>query len=204
MRTVSSTGIQIAPAPGDHFIARPHCGVCVSGIGRVGDTGSSPTVRVGIVPAAGVEWNIDKVLRIEVGPAPHDHFVTRPDCSVVQSAIGRIGRVDGCPHVCRGIISSTGIELGAAASSAPDDHLAASPHCSMTRSAIRCVCRVSNHPTVCGRIIPAAGVQVRLRVKVPTAPHDHFTTSPYSGMCFSSDGRTGGTGDRPRVCCRIV
>ena len=45
----------VISAPDDHFSAGPHCRVTVSGRGRVGGAGGCPTVRAGIVSAAGVQ-----------------------------------------------------------------------------------------------------------------------------------------------------
>ena len=47
--------IVIVSAPDDHFAAGPDCRVKVSGSGRVGGAGGCPTVRAGIVSAAGVQ-----------------------------------------------------------------------------------------------------------------------------------------------------
>src|SRR4029078_5472211 len=57
---VSPTSVQNAAvitalhssAPNDHFTAGPHCGVNVTARGRIGDAGSDPTVRAGIVSSS--------------------------------------------------------------------------------------------------------------------------------------------------------
>ena len=45
----------IQSTPDDHFTASPDCRVTVSGIGCVGRAGGCPTIRAGIVSAAGVQ-----------------------------------------------------------------------------------------------------------------------------------------------------
>src|SRR4030095_2384924 len=70
----------ILSAPNDHFTACPHGSVTGSAIRCVGCVSGRPTIRDGIVPAAGVK----KVYGI-VNPAPDDHFGTAPHCRVIHS-----------------------------------------------------------------------------------------------------------------------
>jgi hypothetical protein len=84
-RIVSATGIQIViatikkmPTPDNHFTTRPHYGVTVSCIGRVGGAGGCPTIRVGIVSPARVKSD-------RVKATPDDHFTAGPDCRVTAS-----------------------------------------------------------------------------------------------------------------------
>ncbi len=65
--------------PDDHFTAGPDCRVTVSGSGRVGRAGSSPTIRAGIVSPTGVER------RAADRSAPDDHFTAGPHCRVRHS-----------------------------------------------------------------------------------------------------------------------
>src|SRR4029450_9452007 len=58
------------PAPDDHFAAGPCRGVNRSGSGGIGRAGDRPTIRAGIVSAAGVERT--------KGSAPDDHFTPGP------------------------------------------------------------------------------------------------------------------------------
>src|SRR6266513_2947192 len=78
LRAVSSTGVQgveTVSAPNDHFIAGPDRCVSISGVGRTGELSGSPIIGVWIVSTTRVEWDKDVIVRIEVAPAPDDHFV---------------------------------------------------------------------------------------------------------------------------------
>lgn len=66
--------IKINTAPDDHLVAGPHCRVITSAKGRAASACCRPTVRGGIVPAAGVD-----VVGIGVITAPHDHLGAAPD-----------------------------------------------------------------------------------------------------------------------------
>ena len=53
-------GIPVMPAtPDNHFTAGPHCCVIISGLGRVGEAGSCPTIGTGLVSAAGINIGRD-------------------------------------------------------------------------------------------------------------------------------------------------
>ena len=71
--------------------------------GRVGGAGGRPTIRGGIIFAAGVQ-------NATSSAAPDDHFAAGPDCSVTVSARGRVGGASGCPTVRAGIVSPAGVE----------------------------------------------------------------------------------------------
>ena len=71
-------------APDDHFTAGPHCRVTASGSGRVGGAGGRPTIRAGIVSAAGVQIGWCSI------SAPDDHFAAGPHCRV--TALGQRAR----------------------------------------------------------------------------------------------------------------
>ena len=74
--------------PDDHFTASPYCRVILSARRRVGRAGVYPTVRAGIVSAAGIE----KKERVRlIASAPHDHLPTCPYCCVTRSGAGRAG-----------------------------------------------------------------------------------------------------------------
>ena len=101
---VSPAGIEISvavaiPTPDDHFTAGPDCCVKVSANGRVGGAGGRPTIRAGIVSAAGVRI-------ADIISAPDDHFTAGPHCRVNVSGSGRVGGAGGCPTIGAGIVSS--------------------------------------------------------------------------------------------------
>ena len=58
-------------APDDHFTASPNCRVNFSGGGGIGRVSGYPTIRAGIVSAAGIN--------VEMASAPDDHFIAGPD-----------------------------------------------------------------------------------------------------------------------------
>src|ERR1051326_4111767 len=77
------------PAPNDHFTAGPRCRVTGSSRSCVSRAGACPTIRAGIVSAAGVV----------ITPAPNDHFTAGPHCRVTDSARGRVGGAGGRPGI---------------------------------------------------------------------------------------------------------
>jgi hypothetical protein len=129
--TISSAGIEIlfipiSSTPDDHFTIRfvPDRCVKVSGIGRVSDACSRPTVCEWIKSAAGVQNALS---------APHDHFTACPHCRVSGSSRGRVNSGSIYPTVGAGIVSTASIK-NADTVSAPDDHFAAGPHCRVKES----------------------------------------------------------------------
>ena len=56
---------------------------------RVDGARGYPTIRGGIVSAAGVKQIA----------APDDHFIVRPDCLMEVSTSGRISEASGCPGI---------------------------------------------------------------------------------------------------------
>src|SRR4029450_8847599 len=73
-RIVSPARIQIGEelilsTPDDHFAVGPYCGVTDPPVRCVGDRHSSPTIRAGVISAAGF---------LKACATPYDHFATRP------------------------------------------------------------------------------------------------------------------------------
>src|SRR5438876_9866178 len=101
-----------ASTPYDHFAAGPDCRVIVPGSGRVGSTGSCPTVSAGIVSAAGVQRI---AYHCPVTSAPKDHFAAGPHSCVVSSCSGRIGGTGGGPTVGAGITCPASVNKAGAA-----------------------------------------------------------------------------------------
>ena len=124
---VSPAGVRTAaiiPTPNDHFIAGPNCHVPNSARGGVGRACGYPTIRAGIVSAAGVE------VRAVGISAPDNDLTARPNCRVKGSRIGCVESGGRCPRICAGIVSPAGVQRdGAVVSSAPDDHFTAGPDC---------------------------------------------------------------------------
>ena len=115
---------RIAP-PDDHFAAGPYCRVTRSGRRRVGGAGSCPTVRAGIVSAAGIE-EFERARRCS---SPDDHLIAGPDCGVTASLSGGVGGVGSCPTIRAGIVSPARVQMPRSRDATPDDHFTASPHC---------------------------------------------------------------------------
>ena len=118
------------------------------GRGRIGGAGGCPTIRAGIVSAAGVQI-------VSCRSAPDDHFAAGPDCRVTVSGIGRVGGAGGCPTIGAGIVSAAGVQSAALVISAPDDHFTAGPHCCVTvRPAGALVVLVAVQLSVLGLYLP--------------------------------------------------
>jgi hypothetical protein len=62
--------------------------------GCVGGTGRCPCIGAGIVPPPGVQ-----TVRAASISAPDDHLAAGPDCSVLVSGRGRVGRAGWSPRV---------------------------------------------------------------------------------------------------------
>src|SRR6202008_3436144 len=108
----------ISSAPDDHFTASLDCRVNVSGAWRADDDGACPTVRAGIVSAAGPSIGV---------AAPDNHFTPSPHHRMPVSARGRVGSAGRIPTVGVGFVPPAGVQIAAVVLSAPDDHLTASP-----------------------------------------------------------------------------
>jgi hypothetical protein len=89
-------GIEVDAAPNDHLRACPDSCMTFSRRRRVCGAGSGPTVRAGIVSAAGIQV-IAKAAAII--PAPDNHFSARPHRTRKGSPTGRSGRGCGSPCV---------------------------------------------------------------------------------------------------------
>ena len=72
----------------------------------------------------------------------------------------------------------------------------------MTLAPYGCVRRSGSNPTIRPRIVSAAGIQI-VDVK-RSAPHDHFTSSPYCRARRATSRRVGQTGRNPTVCHWII
>ena len=89
---------------------------------------------------------------------PHDHFIAGPDRCLKFSLGGRVYGAGCPPAICDGIVSPTGVRIGAIIS-APDDHFTIAPDCCVQIPARRRVGGVGSCPTVRVRIISASGVK---------------------------------------------
>ena len=157
---VSPAGVEIAgkSAPDDHLAGGtgPHGRVSVSGIGRIGGAGGGPTISAGTIPSAGVQNS----MTFEIFSAPDDHLAAGPDCSEIESAIGRVSGAGGCPTISAGIISAAGVESVSIDASAPDDHFAVGPHRGVEASTGGRAGCAGGCPTIGAGIISAAGVKI--------------------------------------------
>src|SRR4029077_19499871 len=140
----------------------------IPGRGRVGGAGGCPTIRAGIVSAAGIKKDI-----VRANSTPDDHFTAAPDRCVTGSPSRRVGGAGGSPTIRAGIVSPAAVENAAvrAIKSAPDDHFTASPDCRVIVSASGCVGGAGGYPAVGGWIVSPAGVQ---NAAVKSATDDHF------------------------------
>ncbi len=136
-------------APDDHFTAGPHCRVIDSRIGRVGGAGGCPTVRAGIISAAGVQSRADD---------PPQTIISLP----VHTAVCKVRRsrarwwcwsLSNCR--CWDCIFRRCSNRDAAIVSAPDDHFTAGPHCRVTiRASGALVVLVAVQLSVLGLYLP--------------------------------------------------
>ena len=165
----------IQPAPDDHFAGRPDCGVKVSGHGREGGAGGSPTVCAGIVSPTGVQS------AGLIFAAPDDHFTAGPHCRVKLSTRGRIGNAGSCPAIVAGIVSATSVRKAVGIEPAPDNHFTAAPHCCVRDSAGWP--GASGRPTIGAGIVSPASVQNQ---RIAATPNDHFTAAPYCRVTVCS------------------
>src|SRR5204863_9495338 len=90
--------VLVVTAPDNHFTARPHRRVKDSGQRRIDNRGRCPTIRAGIVSAAGVQ---NRRVR-NVVSTPDDHLATGPYRPVKLSCIRCIYRGGSSPSVITG------------------------------------------------------------------------------------------------------
>jgi hypothetical protein len=148
--------------PNDHFTAGPDCRVKVSGRRRVGRAGGYPTIRAGIVSAAGNQRHV-----IAGISTPNDHFTAGPDCRVTVSGRGRVGRAGSCPRIRAGIVSPASVRSADVLKSAPNDHLTAGPDRRVTGSGSWRVGGTGGCPCIRARIVSSAGVRLVLEGNGP-------------------------------------
>ena len=193
-RIVSPTGVQIAAkvtsAPNDHFAAGPDRRMAEPGSGSVGDVRGCPSVRAGIVSAAG-----------DSPSAPNDHFAASPH-SCGRRDHRRVSCARRYPTVRIRIISAAGVEIANVVRSAPDDHFAAGPNRRVLASGSGRTGGTGRYPTVGVRIVSPASVQKA--ALADSAPNDHFAASPHSCVNPSADGRVAGTRGCPTIRSGIV
>ncbi len=125
--------------------------------------------------------------------------------AVVQtSALGRVACAGGCPTICAGIISPTGVEIigdAGALQSPPDDHLAARPDCRVPTSRIGRTRCARGGPSVCAGTIPPAGVEIT-GAAVDSTPNNHFAACPDRCMPVSTVRRPGSSS--PTVVVTVI
>src|SRR6266481_4984612 len=85
--TVTSTRVQVAAlaiaSPNNHFTASPDTAWNISTYRRVEVSRRDPSIRNGVVPAAGIQIIGVAIKNI---PPPDDHLTTSPDCSMILSS----------------------------------------------------------------------------------------------------------------------
>jgi hypothetical protein len=74
----------------------------------------------------------------------------------------------------------------------------------MKVSACGRVNRAGGCPGVRARCVSPAGIKIAAAEAINSAPDDHFTADPHSGVTGSGSGRVGGAGGCPTVCAGIV
>jgi hypothetical protein len=178
--------------PNNHFSAGPDCCVLLSGRGRVGGAGGCPTIRAGIISPAGIPILARPPPRIS---APNDHLTAGPDCRMILSNLGRVGRAGSCPTIRAGIVSAAGVEPRGTRS-APNNHFPAGPYCGVIRSALGRVGGAGSCPTIHARIVSTAGDAV-------AAPDNHFTAGPDCRVKGSCTSGINGARSPPLVCARV-
>src|SRR5207245_4559862 len=88
----------------------------VSGCGS--GRGICPAIADRIISAAGVQVNVVDAAK----SAPDNHFTARPDCCVISSASGRVGKAGDRPRVGEGVVSPAVEQIVRIRTSAPDNH----------------------------------------------------------------------------------
>ena len=199
-KTASSHQKGYRPTRSFHCRSTLPCDACRAAR-RVGRASGRPTVRAGIVSAAGVQLVAAESITIS---APHDHFTATPHC--LCEGLGQTGAFVGagcCPTIGAGIISAPGVQLhtGKYATSTPDDHFAAGPDCRvLSTGQLRridgrwwlsnyrspgCICRRCSNRDM----PPLRPPQTIISLPVQTAARDRFCRN----------GRVGDAGSSPRV-----
>jgi hypothetical protein len=89
------------PAPNNHFVAGPDCGMPQSRSWRVRGIGRYPTIIGRIVPASTVQMAVTVTAdrKIAREPTPDDHFVARPYCRMILTGFGRTADARGHPCI---------------------------------------------------------------------------------------------------------
>jgi hypothetical protein len=169
---------------------RASCGRCIN------DASGDPSIRAGIISAAGIEARA-----ATSNTAPDDHFIAGPDRGVIRSATRRINGRGRRPTVQNWVVSSPSIRESRG-ESAPDYHLIPTPYRCVRISRSRCVTRVSCCPSIRDRIICATCVKIA-RVGV-TTPHNHFAACKNCGVRSSRSWDIGGAGSCPTVGSWVV
>ena len=136
---------------------------------RVSGASGCPTVRAGIVSAAGVDWPLIPPQMIISLPSR-----LRCECIVEGALVVLVAVQLSVP----GLYLPPVLRVALTARSAPDDHFASGPHCRVIGSCGRRVCIVGRHPTVRSGIVSSAGVRKRTRDRT-TAPDNHFAAGPH-------------------------
>ena len=146
----------IPSTPDNHFAAGPHCCVPVSACRRVGGAGGGPTIRVGIVSAAGVQ--------LATPSAPDDHFTAGPHGRVIPRPEGALVVLVAVQVSCAGVVSPAGVQTRR-------HRPRRSFHCRSTllcdRSSRGRVGGVGGCPTIRAGIVSTAGVQMATSVIRP-------------------------------------
>ena len=133
--------------------------------------------------------------------APDDHFTAGPDCRVIASGRGRVGRAGGCPTICAGIVSPASVQKARSRSSAPDDHFTAGPDCRVNDRAVGAlVVLVAVQLSVLGLYLPPV-FEPR---SDHSTPNDHFIAGPDCRVTVSGRGRVGRAGGCPTIRAGIV
>ena len=184
-------------APDDHFTAGPHCCVISSASGRFGRAGRCPSVRAGIISAAGVQ------IADTVKSAPDNHFAAGPDCCVMRRAAGALVVLVAVQLSVLGSYLPPVFEIAAeCVDSAPDDHFAASSRlpCDQSRASGALVVLVAVQLSVLGSYLPPVFKTSKLRLSPPqtiiSLPVHTAVVSP------SGFGRVSGAGSCPTIRAR--
>ena len=164
----------------------------------IGETRRRPTVRAGIVLAAGVQ------IVNAVSSAPPDHFAAGPHRSVVPSCRRRVYDRGSYPAVRGWIVPPAAVQVAVSTTSVstPDDHFAASPYRRVMVSRHRRIGGAGSDPTIHDRVVSAAGVQFIAAI-IP-APDNHLVARPHCAMNRSRSGCVGRARGGPAISSGIV
>jgi hypothetical protein len=160
VRIVSAARVQIdrliSSTPHHHFAARPDRSMVPSRFRRIDRAGSCPSVCAGIVSPACIQVAV----KTTSNSTPDDHLGAGPDCGVLDSSYGRVGRSSSCPSVVGWVVPTPSVEKVRVIPSTPNNHFTTSPYSRVCISGNGRVDGARGGPSVGRWVISTASVEV--------------------------------------------